>query len=405
MLFVCPTNKLVQNNRENGVTLNQFFGVGMSEDGGVTRISKFDDKPFDVIVFDEIYFASVRMLAKIKRYSEVNPEKIVLATGDTDQLEAIDLVSDNLDYDAYVNHCVDSVFPNSVRLKQNKRLKNDIDKKALATFKREIFDERIPIRSTVQKYFRSCSEVNNVNNIAFKNSTCELVAKRVRKSLGKKDDYEVGEKLVCRKYLKLKNVKFNVNFEFTIKALKGEVFTLIDESTGQAFTLNKEHIVKNFVHSYCRTCHSFQGSSIDDAITIFDSDFYFVTRKWIYTAVTRATDLSKVFFYTGPALNQKEQNEEEILERYLELKIHIYKSHDLKAGRACPASGYVTKQWLFDNYGKTCSGCGDCFRFEINKGRVEGNLTADRVDCDESHHLNNIVPLCTTCNQRKSCWD
>ena len=67
VLFVCPTNKLVQNNRENGVTLNQFFGVGMSEDGGLTRVSKFDDSPYQVVVFDEIYFASVRMLAKTKR--------------------------------------------------------------------------------------------------------------------------------------------------------------------------------------------------------------------------------------------------------------------------------------------------------------------------------------------------
>ena len=94
-----------------------------------------------------------------------------------------------------------------------------------------------------------------------------------------------------------------------------------------------------------------------------------------------------------------------MLERYLELKVHNYKMQDLKAGRECPPSGYVTKQWLFDQYGKTCSGCGDCFRFELHQGKVDGNLTADRIDCDEGHHLNNIVPLCVTCNQRKSCWD
>ena len=29
-------------------------------------------------------------------------------------------------------------------------------------------------------------------------------------------------------------------------------------------------IKKNFVHNHCRTCHSFQGSTIEDAITIFD---------------------------------------------------------------------------------------------------------------------------------------
>jgi hypothetical protein len=293
VLFVCPTNKLVQNNRESGVTLNQFFGVGFSEDGGVTRMSKFDDKPYDVIVFDEIYFASVRMLAKVKRYSVLNPDKIILATGDTDQLERIDLISDCLDYDTYMNHCVDTIFPHNVLLKANKRLKNDSDKTWLKMIKSDLFNEAIPIKDAVRKYFQFVKTVKTETNIAFNNSTCELVAKAVRKNIGKTVEYEGGEKLVCRKYLKQKNYKFNVNFEFTIDRIKGISFTIIDESTDQAFTLTRDLIQKNFVHSYCRTCHSFQGSSVVDAITMFDADFYFVTRKWVYTAVIRATDLSR----------------------------------------------------------------------------------------------------------------
>ena len=63
VLFVCPTNKLTQNNKENGVTLNKFFSIGMTEDSNLAR---FDDSPYDVIVFDEIYFANVRMSARIK---------------------------------------------------------------------------------------------------------------------------------------------------------------------------------------------------------------------------------------------------------------------------------------------------------------------------------------------------
>ena len=61
----------------------------MTEDKN-QRISKFDDSPYNVIVVDEIYFANVRMLAKIKRYSEENPNKIIIATADTNQLECID---------------------------------------------------------------------------------------------------------------------------------------------------------------------------------------------------------------------------------------------------------------------------------------------------------------------------
>ena len=65
------------------------------------------------------------MLPKIRRYSERNPDKIILATGDTDQLEAIDLVSDRINYDDYMNHCIDTIFPNNILLKENKRLKTE----------------------------------------------------------------------------------------------------------------------------------------------------------------------------------------------------------------------------------------------------------------------------------------
>ena len=54
-----------------------------------------------------------------------------------------------------------------------------------------------------------------------------------------------------------------------------------------AMTLPISLIKKNFVHNYCRTCHSFQGSTIEEAITIFDHKFAYATRKWLYTAVTK----------------------------------------------------------------------------------------------------------------------
>ena len=74
------------------------------KDDATQCMARFDDSALDVIVFDEIYFASVRMLAKIKRYSESNPSKIILATGDINQLETIDLISNQLDYETYMGH-------------------------------------------------------------------------------------------------------------------------------------------------------------------------------------------------------------------------------------------------------------------------------------------------------------
>ena len=121
MLFVCPTNKLAQNNKDAGVTSNAFFSVGMTDDA-TQRMSKFDDSSYDVIVFDEIYFLATHMLAKVKRYIENNPQKIILATGDTNQLETIDLVSNHIDYDVYTEMCVDTLFPTNIMLHENKCL-------------------------------------------------------------------------------------------------------------------------------------------------------------------------------------------------------------------------------------------------------------------------------------------
>ena len=121
----------------------------MTEDA-TQKMAKFDDSGYDVIVFDEIYFANVRMLAKIKSYSENNPDKIILATGDTNQLETIDLVSDQIDYETYMDHCTDAVFPNNIMLHENKRLRTQADKDSLKQLKEDMFHKNVPIVNTVK---------------------------------------------------------------------------------------------------------------------------------------------------------------------------------------------------------------------------------------------------------------
>ncbi len=92
------------------------------------RMAKFDDSCYDVIVFDEVYFANIIMLATIKRYSEKNPNKIMLATGDTNQLETIDLPSNQIDYETYTDHCINTIFSSRITLHENKRLKTPADR-------------------------------------------------------------------------------------------------------------------------------------------------------------------------------------------------------------------------------------------------------------------------------------
>ena len=48
---------------------------------------------------------------------------------------------------------------------------------------------------------------------------------------------------------------------------------------------------------------------------------FFVNRKWIYTSVTRATELNNVYFYGG----KSEKYDDTLLNRYLDSKIENYK--------------------------------------------------------------------------------
>ena len=77
LLFVCPTNVLAQNYEENGITLNKFFSIGVTE---VSKMAKFDDSPYDTVVFDEIFFYNIRNLTRMKRYCEMSSRTSSITT-------------------------------------------------------------------------------------------------------------------------------------------------------------------------------------------------------------------------------------------------------------------------------------------------------------------------------------
>ena len=136
----------------------------MTED---SKLKRFDDSPYDTIVFDEIYFHDIRKLARIKHYCEKHPEKIIIATGDTNQLETIAMMSNTKDYDEYSDHCIDTIFPNRMFLKENKRLKNEDDKQKLKQLKKDIFNNDISVKNIINKYFKTTIRHDTLSNLAY----------------------------------------------------------------------------------------------------------------------------------------------------------------------------------------------------------------------------------------------
>ena len=106
VLFVVPTNNLKQECGVEAMTINKFFGISYGEE----RLEKFDYSNFDVIVFDEIYFHNPAKWVFIWDFCLNNPDKIVVATGDTKQLKNPEKVSDIFKFEDYANHCINLIL-------------------------------------------------------------------------------------------------------------------------------------------------------------------------------------------------------------------------------------------------------------------------------------------------------
>lgn len=82
VIFVCPTNKLLQSFEGEAVAVHKcFFCIGF----GTVKFDEFAVSEFDLIVFDEVYFSCLHVYSKMKQLVQRNQEKIINATGDCSQ--------------------------------------------------------------------------------------------------------------------------------------------------------------------------------------------------------------------------------------------------------------------------------------------------------------------------------
>jgi hypothetical protein len=160
--------------------------------------------------------------------------------------------------------------------------------------------------------------------------------------------------------------------------------------TNNESTVCLSKIRSNFIFAYCSTCHSLQGSSVDGALTIFDYNHYFASKRWLWTALTRARDLDQVYFYDYDDADVKQETE---IKQYFSKKVSGYKTQDTKAKRTI-SSNYINVEWCLDNFSKRCSGCNCAFTYEDGKS----NFTANRLNNEFDHNLANIEPMCVLCN-------
>ena len=396
VLTVVPHNRLSQEIEGKATTLNMFFSIPVHKGDDLPC---FDHSDFNVIFFDEIFMSNIYIYNKIREFVKNNPDKIIIGAGDTKQLQPINDLTNTQPHDQYADQCIDKIFKYSMYLKISKRASDDEQRKKLDSAYTDMWVNKMPEDKWVEKHARYTSEINPHHmNIAYTNIRCKSVSDEVRRKLGKKGLYEVGEEIICRLYLKTdEGAKFNANIRYKILCINSWGITIENIKDKKKYTLTEELLNKHFRYGYCATCHSCQGASINNNIVIHEWDkSYLVSREWIWTAYTRARDFNKVAFFKNEKADEK--MEQQLLINYLKNKIDGYKKQDLKAGRELNEKNFVDVNFCMERLKGTCQKCGGDFHIEIKKGALSSNFTCQRVDNNFSHTKDNCVAYCNYCN-------
>ena len=307
------------------------------------------------------------------------------------------------------------MFPNQITLKINKRLKSDEQRESLCQLKKDIFNPDKKVIDTLKhhgfKMISSLSELRSTTNICYYNDQANDVNTHVHKYLVKQPKkffviggvkYWVGLELLCKKQYRAETARLLTNYTYVIKSINRQTITLCDEVEDHTFKLPIS-VLEYFKLPYASTCYCVQGLSFEGPITIFDAykadyNSSYVDRNFVWTALTRATDLSQITIYAPQ--KQVDANKGEKIKQYLKMKIAGYKHQDTKAGRNFESQEYVTIDWINDEYERIHGQCCVCtIPLEIVvKEQVTSNLTIDRLDNSIAHTKTNVRLCCKTCN-------
>ena len=394
VLFVVPHNRLSQEIDGDTATYNMFLRIPVHKGD---ELPEYDHSQYNVIFFDEIYMTNLFIYSKVLHFIEKKENKIIIGAGDTKQLEPINDLTNTQPHDKYADQCINKMFKYNIYLKICKRV-GEKDRLILDELYDDFWIKQLPIREIIKKYFRFTKEINKTDmSIAYTNDRCKYVSNEVRKQLGYTGSYVVGEELIRRLYLKQDGAKFNANIRYKILYINGSKITIENIKDKKKHTLDEETLYKHFRYGYCATCHSCQGASIKNNITIHEwQRTKLVSREWLWTALTRATDFKNVSFYQNVEAEQDLQ--EQKLRKYLSNKIEGYKQQDIKAGRDLNLDNYVDVDFCMERLRGTCGKCGCDFYIETKKGVINSNFTCQRVDNSFSHSKDNCIAYCDYCN-------
>jgi hypothetical protein len=412
-LFVLPENTLARDIKKQGhdaITINKLFGLDANDKN--LKNCKFDVSEYKCICFDEIAKHNIDRLIRISKFIEENKDKIIIGSGDTNQIKPISYNGKLF----YLNECFKILFPNQILFKVIKRADNPEDKQKWIELYKYIFENenKINVKEMCKQFglntINDINKVETLNNMSFLNSRCQQVNDHIHHNILKHTEkYFIGLEVVNRKYYRESAFTLNVNYTYIIhkfsKIKNVQMVTLHDDVENEYYTIPKTLMENNFTLSYCRTIDSSQGRSITDKFTIFDIGSDYITKQHLWTAITRATKLSNIYIFIHSNEEIKNMRATRMFIYFVE-KIRGYKYQDKIANRVIDEPNYLSPPYIFGaltECGYKCTYCSKSFNIGLDgDSNYKTDITFDRIVNSVCHTKSNCIPACLKCNTSRS---
>jgi hypothetical protein len=235
-------------------------------------------------------------------------------------------------------------------------------------------------------YFRRSSEKLNALIHGYKQHP---PSKRT-KTLANGTRYVQGAMLVCKKPVRTHEGRLYQNYWYEIKKMGDKTFLLQDVTDKTEYNVKHDDICRRFWLPYCNTVHAAQGDSIDEPFVIADCMAAHVTPNWLYTAISRCTNLEHVWFL---GVSLYEPNIKQVCKKM----VGGYKRQDRLRGCEIRSSRYVDAEWILAKY-EACQQCRVCKMHMVFETNNPHKATVNRLNNHLPHEKDNCELLCNSCN-------
>lgn len=410
VLAVCAWNAQARRLRQEwhgveAVTLHRLLGLGADDTYvGGDPVALGDVK---CIVFDEVFLHRHCNLCRMMDFMARHGETVeVLATGDPRQLDAVDdVVGNDLKLEM-----IRGLFGRVLVLRVNKRLKSDVDRARLAAIERDVDDPSVETawdlvalhfpRSQMIKTVADAEALGVRRALAYFNASCAALNRAMTagreggKILADGVTYVPGDVVLCRRRLAVGAIKMLPNFEYEVTGVTGGRVQLTDaDDAKKEMEITEAEFVGHFALKTCATVHSTQGGRIAEAYLVADGRGKYTSKKWMYSAISRAADLGEVFF-----LEEKLWRARDVVSP--EAMVEGYKQQDAARMKEEPSEeGYVTARWIRERFEAVQGRCRCCGEQMVFERRAANIVTVNRLNNALAHVKDNCELVCLSCNR------